>query len=102
MSFLLQTEIRRIWLRFLGSLAPTYLKYDCARSPCEIATQHHPMAGEFRGVTAPWRLGSQKLRPAPATPAPLRGEHGRSILHEIGLDDEAVDALVADGVVWTP
>jgi crotonobetainyl-CoA:carnitine CoA-transferase CaiB-like acyl-CoA transferase len=67
-----------------------------------IATQHHPVAGEFRGVTAPWRLGSQSHRPAPATPAPLRGEQGRSILNEIGIDDDAVDALVEEGVVWTP
>ncbi len=67
-----------------------------------IATQHHPVAGEFRGVNAPWRLASQALRPAPATPAPLRGEHGRSILKELDLDDDAVDALVEDGVVWTP
>jgi crotonobetainyl-CoA:carnitine CoA-transferase CaiB-like acyl-CoA transferase len=67
-----------------------------------IATQLHPVAGEFRGVTAPWRLVSQSHRPAPATPAPLRGEHGRSILNELGLDDDTVDALVDDGVVWTP
>ena len=67
-----------------------------------IASQHHPVAGEFRGITAPWRLASQALRPAPATAAPLRGEHGRSILKELDLDDAAVDALVEDGVVWTP
>ena len=65
-------------------------------------TQHHPVAGVFRGVSAPWRLASEPHRPAPATPAPLRGEHGRSILKELGLDDDAVDALVEDGVVWTP
>ena len=67
-----------------------------------IAAQQHPIAGEFRGVTAPWRLASQAHRPPPATPAPQRGEHGRSILNGLGLDDDAVDALVAEGVVWAP
>src|SRR5689334_1234155 len=67
-----------------------------------ITAQPHPVAGEFRSVTAPWRLASQAMRPAPASPPPLRGEHGRSILHDLGLDDAAVDALVAEGVVWTP
>jgi len=40
MSILLQTVIRRTWLRFLDSLASTYCKYAYAPSPCEIATSH--------------------------------------------------------------
>ena len=42
-----------------------------------IVTQHHPIAGEFRGVGAPWRLGSDGGSREPRLPAPLRGEHGR-------------------------
>ena len=32
-------------------------------------------------------------------PAPLTGQHTREVLHEAGLDDAAVDALLAAGAV---
>lgn len=35
-------------------------------------------------------------------PPPLVGQHTREILHEVGLDDGAVDALLEQGVVYEP
>ena len=67
-----------------------------------ITTQQHQVAGAFRGVTHPWRLASQDYRPAPSTPAPMRGEHGRDLLEGLGLDSAAVDALDAENVVRAP
>ena len=32
-------------------------------------------------------------------PAPVASEHGREVLLELGLDDDAIDRLVEDGVV---
>jgi crotonobetainyl-CoA:carnitine CoA-transferase CaiB-like acyl-CoA transferase len=41
-----------------------------------------------------------KMAEGPESRVPWLGEHTRSVLHdELGLDDAAVDQLVADGVV---
>ncbi len=42
------------------------------------------------------------LRPTPLRPPPRLGEHGRELLREAGLDDDAIDDLVARGVVTVP
>jgi crotonobetainyl-CoA:carnitine CoA-transferase CaiB-like acyl-CoA transferase len=67
-----------------------------------IAEQHHAVAGTFRAMTAPWRLASDEETGRPLRPAPLRGEHGREILAEVGLDEAGVDALAEEGVLWVP
>jgi CoA:oxalate CoA-transferase len=41
-------------------------------------------------------------RPTPQLPPPTLGEHGRELLREAGLDDAAIDDLVARGVVALP
>ena len=41
-------------------------------------------------------------RPTPQRPPPTLGEHGRELLREAGLDDAAIDDLVARGVVTLP
>jgi len=41
-------------------------------------------------------------RPTPQRPPPTLGEHGRELLREAGLDDAAIDDLVARGVVALP
>ncbi len=64
-----------------------------------IVEQQHPVAGPFRSVAAPWRLGSDTSR-EPRLPAPLLGQHGRDILGEAGYDASALQDLVEDGVVW--
>jgi crotonobetainyl-CoA:carnitine CoA-transferase CaiB-like acyl-CoA transferase len=41
-----------------------------------------------------------KMAEGPESRVPWLGEHTRSVLHdELGLDDSAIDQLVADGVV---
>ena len=41
-----------------------------------------------------------KMAEGPETRVPWVGEHTRAVLHEeLGLDDAAIDQLVADGVV---
>ncbi|TDO51657.1 crotonobetainyl-CoA:carnitine CoA-transferase CaiB-like acyl-CoA transferase [Kribbella sp. VKM Ac-2527] len=66
-----------------------------------IVEQHHPVAGRFQSVAAPWRLGSNEPR-EPRLPAPLLGQHGREILTEAGYDAAAMQDLVEAGVVWLP
>ncbi len=67
-----------------------------------IVEYEHPVAGVFRGVGAPWRLGSDPDDRRTRLPAPLKGEHGREILAEIGLDEDAVAKLMKEQVVWVP
>jgi crotonobetainyl-CoA:carnitine CoA-transferase CaiB-like acyl-CoA transferase len=67
-----------------------------------IVDYEHPVAGAFRAVGAPWRLASDPTDRRARIPAPLRGEHGREILTEAGLDDRTIDELTEGNVVWTP
>lgn len=67
-----------------------------------IVEYEHPVAGAFRGVGAPWRLASDPDGRQPRRPAPIRGQHGREILREIGLDEQAIDELAQESVVWVP
>ena len=67
-----------------------------------IAAQPHPTAGTFRGVAAPWRLGSDADNGVTPTPPPLRGEHGRPILSGLGVDEGGIAELAEEGVVWVP
>ncbi|WP_270889628.1 CaiB/BaiF CoA transferase family protein [Pedococcus sp. 5OH_020] len=65
-----------------------------------IVDYQHPVAGVFRGVGAPWRLASDPADRQARIPAPVRGEHGREILREIGLQDEGIDELAEENVIW--
>lgn len=67
-----------------------------------IVSYEHPVAGTFRGVGTPWRLASDPEDRQSRIPAPLRGEHGRAVLSEIGLDDAAIAQLANEEVVWVP
>lgn len=67
-----------------------------------IVGYEHPVAGSYRGVGAPWRLTSDPEDRRARLPAPLRGEHWREVLGEIGLDDPTIDDLVERSVVWVP
>jgi crotonobetainyl-CoA:carnitine CoA-transferase CaiB-like acyl-CoA transferase len=67
-----------------------------------IITQPHPRAGVFRGVAPPWRLASESDGGILAMPAPLRGEHGRRILSDLGLDNTTIEDLTEEDVVWAP
>ena len=54
----------------------------------------HPVVGAYPTTTWPWRFARTPARIA--RPAPLFAEHNREILHEAGLDDDAIDALYAE------
>lgn len=56
----------------------------------------HASAGGYRVVGQPVRLD---LEPLPyASPAPRLGEHTSEVLHEVGVDDDELANLVAEGV----
>lgn len=67
-----------------------------------IVDYEHPVAGIFRGVGTPWRLASDPEDRQARLPAPLRGEHGREILGEIGMDNDAITRLTEGEIVWAP
>lgn len=67
-----------------------------------IVDYQHPVAGVFRGVGAPWRLASDPEDRQARIPAPMRGEHGREILTEIGLDEKTISELVGREALWVP
>ena len=54
-------------------------------------------AGSYQVTTAGYRINEQVFAPTPHVP--LLGEHSRSVLGEHGYTDDAIDALIADGVV---
>jgi crotonobetainyl-CoA:carnitine CoA-transferase CaiB-like acyl-CoA transferase len=55
--------------------------------------------GAFKTVATPLRVGGE--RPALRSRPPILGEHSRSVLGELGYDNDKIDALIADGVVGT-
>lgn len=57
----------------------------------------HPLWGLHKVLGLPVRLHRTPARVT--TPAPLPGAHTREILTELGYDQEATEALLADGVV---
>jgi crotonobetainyl-CoA:carnitine CoA-transferase CaiB-like acyl-CoA transferase len=57
----------------------------------------HPMAPDLRLVALPIQMNGAHL-PTPAAP-PLLGADTRSVLADLGYDDSAIEAFLADGVV---
>ena len=57
----------------------------------------HPRAGRMRTLGLPVKFSATPGRVH--GPAPLLGEHSRAILREAGYDDEAIEGLIARGVV---
>ena len=60
----------------------------------------HPAFGSYSASGEPIRFGAvpaQKVGPSPGL-----GQHTREVLAEVGLADNAVDQLIADGVVTSP
>ncbi|MCY9782868.1 CoA transferase [Nocardiopsis sp. EMB25] len=64
-----------------------------------LRTVEHPTVGPLEQVRAGFRLEGT---PAPLTAPPLLGQHSRSLLTELGLDDGLIDAMVKRGAVQQP
>ena len=64
-----------------------------------VIEQEHPVLGKVRLPNLPFRFSdcdtSQKV------PAPLLGQHNRSIASSLGYSEAEVDALVRDGVLYS-
>jgi crotonobetainyl-CoA:carnitine CoA-transferase CaiB-like acyl-CoA transferase len=63
-----------------------------------IGEFEHPVAGSYRAVRAPWRLGAGDR--GAIAPAPVLGAHTVEVLHESGISQEETGALLAAGVAW--
>ncbi len=63
----------------------------------ELPVVHHPTAGPYHSVPAPWHFS---VTPASVRRhAPMIGEHTREVLLDVGLDEAEVDALSASGAI---
>lgn len=65
-----------------------------------LPVEEHPIAGSYRVVPPPVRYSA-----TPASirrPAPLRGQHGREVLAEVGFSDAELDALTEAGALLPP
>lgn len=63
-------------------------------------TVAHPVNPPAPHSTLPFRSsrGPERVH---TTPAPLLGEHNADVLRELGLDDDEISRLVADGIIGT-
>jgi crotonobetainyl-CoA:carnitine CoA-transferase CaiB-like acyl-CoA transferase len=57
----------------------------------------HPVMGKMRRVKPPVQFGGQRLTPASDSPA--HGEHTEAVLRQLGMSDEKITDLIAQGVV---
>lgn len=60
----------------------------------------HPAVGTFETLAAPFTLSGTP--PRVTSPAPAVGEHTREVFLALGLSDDELDGLLADGVVGEP
>jgi crotonobetainyl-CoA:carnitine CoA-transferase CaiB-like acyl-CoA transferase len=65
-----------------------------------VVSYEHPLLGTLRQFG---RLFDFPATPGPdLSPPPLVGQHTREVLHELGLRDGDIDALIASNVVYEP
>ena len=57
----------------------------------------HPEAGTYSTVNIPMRFATADV--APRGPAPRVGEHTRSVLNGVGLNDKDIDVLIESGTI---
>jgi crotonobetainyl-CoA:carnitine CoA-transferase CaiB-like acyl-CoA transferase len=67
-----------------------------------VRETQHPTAGPVKVVGSPLRFPG-RYDECPVDPPPLLGEHTREVLRTLaGLDDAAIDQLVASGIAAVP
>ncbi|MEZ5844393.1 MAG: CoA transferase [Hyphomicrobiaceae bacterium] len=64
-----------------------------------IVEQQHPVLGTVRLPNLPFRFSCWDT--SPRSVAPMLGQHNREIARELGMNDEEIDALMRDGVLFT-
>lgn len=57
----------------------------------------HPEYGAYRTVNIPMRFGHSDVHPRGSSP--VVGQHSRAVLEQLGLDGDAIDALIAAGTI---
>ncbi|MCW1967740.1 MAG: CoA transferase [Anaerolineae bacterium] len=63
--------------------------------------QDHPVAGKIKLPNLPFRMSDCDTNAITAVPAPLLGQHNRSIAADLGYAPAEIDALCADGVLYS-
>ena len=76
------------------------LEHPQTRARGMVVELDHPQAGRTRALGCPVHFSATPTRID--RPAPLLGEHSRSVLQGFGYRDDEIDAFVAAGVVATP
>jgi crotonobetainyl-CoA:carnitine CoA-transferase CaiB-like acyl-CoA transferase len=95
----LRAQPSAYWLEHLSGIpvAPVQDLLEVgAHEQTQASGMLHEIAG-VRSVAPPLEVGGERL--LHDTPPPLLGEHSREVLREVGYAHEAIDALIARGVV---
>jgi crotonobetainyl-CoA:carnitine CoA-transferase CaiB-like acyl-CoA transferase len=90
------------WLAKLQGVLPAAPVYDLPqalenpylRDIGMVRHLPHPAQADLRVLANPIKLDGERL---PSQRAPLLGEHTTNVLHELGYDDDAIEALRASG-----
>jgi crotonobetainyl-CoA:carnitine CoA-transferase CaiB-like acyl-CoA transferase len=94
------------WLDIMLGLdiwcAPVYEQKDVEKDPqvrhLEAFTEvEHPVAGAVKVTNIPFRMS--ETPGAIRCPAPMTGEHGREILHELGIGEETIGSYLERGII---
>ena len=100
---ILARRCRADWLAALAARgipsSPVHTLGELSAHPQLEASDMILRDGTFQTIASPLRADGQ--RPSLRLRPPGLGEHNRAVLAELGYDDEAIDALIADGVVGT-
>ena len=65
-----------------------------------IVEQDHPVLGKIRLPNLPFRFSGYDT--SPKSVAPSLGQHNREIAAEVGYSADEIDAMVRDGVLYSP
>ncbi len=63
-----------------------------------VVEQDHPLLGKIKLPNLPFHLS--ECDTSPSGPAPLLGQHNRSIAAKLGFTNDQIDAMVTDGVLY--